>query len=103
MVRRKRLERTLRQLRAELATAHAGSDPESWPLRAQAWDLSAIRREIESFNKYFPMERNLPMDPRIRDYVEGGERFVPLPLPDTAWILAEYPPEAAGAPSARTP
>jgi hypothetical protein len=96
IARRKRLERSLARLRKELDNAWRLATPATWPDVAKAWDLGKFNREIEGFNKYYPIERNLPMDPRIRDFVEGDARWKPLHFFDTAWILAEFPPDGAG-------
>ncbi|MEJ7787589.1 MAG: hypothetical protein WKF96_22525 [Solirubrobacteraceae bacterium] len=50
-----------------------GSDTErfarEWEERAQTWDFHALNDLIRQHNEWYPVERDLPMDPRTGDYV----------------------------------
>ena len=94
--RRKRLEKKTENLRKDLERRWWITPPAAWADVAAGWDLSAVNREIERYNLYYPIERNLPMDPRSREMVDGDTRWIPRPPLDAAWILAEYPAEKAG-------
>lgn len=97
--RRHRLEGRFKSLRKDLARAYRTSSPLAWPEVAASWNLEKVNREISSYNKYFPIERDLPMDPQVLGYVEGGEAWKAMPLVDTDWILSEFPASLAGPPS----
>lgn len=87
---RERLERAF----AAIQAAHAG-DPEAfaaaWRVRAAAWDFAHVNALVDQHNRYYPIERDLPMDPRTGDYVPvSGRPYRREPL-GTAWILARFP------------
>ena len=96
MQRRKRLERRMDRLRQELRMEWEVTSPSDWIELAKAWDLKILNEEIIEYNAYYPIERQLPMDPSLRDFVELGKRWRPLPLVDADWIMAEFPPRGAG-------
>lgn len=50
---------------------------------------------IERHNRWYPVESDLPMDPRRGDYVLVGGRDYRLRPLDAAWALARFPPELA--------
>ena len=88
---RTRLRRARRALEAECA-----GDPallaERWRAVAEAWDFEAVNRLIGQHNDWFPIERDLAMDPRTKDYVKiRGRSYRREPL-GAAWILREFPP-----------
>ncbi len=87
---RTRLRRARRGLEAECA-----GDPallaERWRAVAEAWDFEAVNRLIGQHNDWFPIERDLAMDPRTKDYVKiRGRSYRREPL-DAAWVLREFP------------
>lgn len=88
-------ERELAAAWRALAEASAGDAPDfarRWRDRAVAWDFWWVNRLIDRHNRYFPMEANLPMDPRTGDFVlVRGEPYRKAPL-DAAWILDRFPP-----------
>ena len=49
-----------RRLRPTLAAA--------WRAEAEAWDFADVNRLIEQHNRWYPVEAQLPMDPRTGDY-----------------------------------
>ena len=65
---------------------------ERWRELAHRWRFDALNDLIEEHNEYYPIERNLPVDPRTGDYVTiVGRSYRREPLgPD--WILERFPP-----------
>jgi hypothetical protein len=46
---------------------------------------------IRQHNEWYPVERDLPMDPRTRDYVPIHGRSYRRPQLDPAWVLEHFP------------
>jgi len=86
----RRLERAYNELRRE----HRG-DREAfarrWRAIARSWPFEHINELIRQHNEWFPIERQLPVDPRTRDYVlVGGRPYRKRELgPD--WVLERFP------------
>lgn len=86
----RRLERAYGALREE----HRG-DPRAfarrWRALARTWRFDDVNELIRQHNEWFPIERQLPIDPRTRDYVlVGGQPYRRDELgPD--WILEKFP------------
>ena len=77
--------------------AHRRGDREAFARRwreiARTWSFADVNELIGQHNEWFPIERQLPMDPRTRDYVLiHGRSYRREPL-DAAWVLAEFPAE----------
>jgi hypothetical protein len=100
--RAKEIEQSRRRHQRELADVHralseeCGEDRELfaglWTERAHTWDFSEINQLIGEHNEWYPVERNLPMDPRTRDYVLiRGRSYRQAPL-DPDWVLERFPP-----------
>jgi hypothetical protein len=51
-------------------------------------DLNAV---IRAHNTYYPIERDLPMNPRTGDYVTFDGRSYRRPELGPEWILAQFP------------
>jgi hypothetical protein len=95
-VRKKRIEDALDafvdqllDLRDELLAAGM-SEAEAHPrllARARAFNVAPIQQLIDKHNRYYPMEANLPMDPRGR-YMAQGELWEPEPDLDAARLIA---------------
>jgi hypothetical protein len=86
----RRLERTYAALREE----HRG-DREAfarrWRALARSWSFDAVNELIHQHNEWFPIERQLPVDPRTRDYVlVGGRPYRRTPL-GPEWVLERFP------------
>lgn len=104
MQRAAEIERGLREHRARLESAHGrlreacGTDAErfarEWEARALAWDFSALNDLIRQHNEWYPVERDLPMDPRTGDYVLVHGRSYKRALAGPAWVLARFPARA---------
>ncbi len=90
---RRRLQRAYESLHAQ-----CGDDRREfarrWHETARTWAFDDVNELIGQHNEWYPVERNLPMDPRTRDYVLiHGRSYRREPL-DAAWVLAEFPAEA---------
>jgi hypothetical protein len=93
---RRRLARTYRALRGEYA-----GDPQLFAARwrecARRWDFAELNVLIEQHNDWYPIERNLPMNPRTGDYVRVGGRSYRRPVLGEQWVLEQFPPGLADA------
>ena len=89
---RQRLERAYRALQA----AHA-CDPERfasrWRETARRWPFDRLNVLIEQHNEWYPIERQLPMDPRTRDYVLIHGRSYRRAELGPRWVLEHFPAE----------
>jgi hypothetical protein len=88
---RDRLERAYEECRDS-----CGGDPERfaerWTEVARGWSFEPLNELIEEHNEYYPIERNLAVDPRTGDYVTiGGRSYRREPL-GLDWILERFPP-----------
>ena len=74
------------------APATPSSSPAAGGRSPRRWDFREVNRLIGQHNDWFPIERDLAMDPRTGDYVKiRGRSDCCEPLgPD--WILSEFPP-----------
>ena len=87
---RRRLERAYAELRASVAPDEFAA---LWRARAASWPFADVNLLIEQHNEWYPIERQLPMDPRTGDYVRiMGRSYRHEPL-DAAWVLAQFPPD----------
>ena len=88
---RRRLEDAYRWLQEECR-----HDPalfsRRWRAEASSWRFGDLNALIREHNDWYPVEANLPMDPRTRDYVPiRGASYRRVELgPD--WILEHFPP-----------
>jgi hypothetical protein len=88
---KQRLGRAYRSLQEE-----CGRDPKGfarrWRAIARTWPFEALNELIEQHNEWYPVERQLPMDPRTRDYVRVGGRSYRRPVLGPEWVLEHFPP-----------
>jgi hypothetical protein len=86
-----RLETAYLRLRAA-----CGHDPDlfasRWRERAHTWRFERLNQLIREHNDWYPIEANLPMDPRTRDYVLIRGRSYRRPELTAEWILEQFPP-----------
>jgi hypothetical protein len=84
----------LRKHRGELGRHFAGpAFTAAWIEAAEAWDFAELNRLIDEHNRWYPVEAQLPMDPRTGDYrLVGGQPYWRRPL-DADWVLERYPAE----------
>ena len=81
------------ELAAELDDAAAFAL--AWRETARRWSFAQVNELIERHNRNFPVEAQLPMDPRTRDFVKvNGRSYEREPL-DERWILSRFPADAA--------
>ncbi len=88
---RRRLADAYREIRAE-----TGADEElfarRWRALAEQWPFEPELNElIEQHNEWYPIERQLPLNPRTGDYVRVGGRSYRRPVLGPAWILEQFP------------
>jgi hypothetical protein len=62
-----------------------------WRLQAHTWSFHELNELIREHNQWYPVEANLPMDPRTCDYVPiRGASYRRIELgPD--WVLEHFP------------
>jgi acetylornithine deacetylase/succinyl-diaminopimelate desuccinylase-like protein len=87
---RRRLERAHEELRAEHG-ADADGFARRWTAYARAYDFGDLNELIHQHNEWYPIERDLPMNPRTGDYVTISGRSHRRPLLDANWILERFP------------
>jgi hypothetical protein len=87
---KQRLARAYRALQEECA-----GEPRlfvrRWRALAEAWRFDHLNAVIEQHNDWYPIERQLPMDPRTGDYVRFAGRSYRRPLLGAHWILEHFP------------
>ena len=85
---RRHLARAYDSLRAECpAEEFAGR----WRAVAAAWSFDELNDLIRTHNEWYPVERDLPMDLRTRDYVLINGRSYRRRELDADWILEQFP------------
>ena len=80
--------RWLRERYGDDAAAFA----ERWREVAAAARFDELNELIEQHNEYYPIERDLPMDIRTRDYVLINGRSYRRPVLGHEWVLEHFPP-----------
>jgi hypothetical protein len=87
---KQRLARAYRALREE-----CGADPDAfeqrWRALARSWRFDDLNVLIEQHNDWYPIERQLPMDPRTGDYVRFAGRSYRRPVLGAHWVLEHFP------------
>jgi hypothetical protein len=84
------LERAHRELRASCGPDRRLFE-RRWREIADQWDFRELNALIEQHNAYYPIERNLAVNPRTGDYVSiGGRPYRREPL-GRDWILERFP------------
>ena len=56
-----------------------------------SWHFDHLNVLVEQHNDWYPIERQLPMDPRTGDYVRFGGRSYRRPILGPEWILEHFP------------
>jgi hypothetical protein len=85
------LEADYRSLRRRTAGDREFAD--RWRKVAAARRFDDINRLITQHNEWYPIERDLPMDPRTGEYRPILGRTHYRRLLDAAWVLEQFPPE----------
>jgi hypothetical protein len=88
---RVRLERAYEALREE-----CGHDPDAfarrWTDLAGSWRFDELNELVRQHNDWYPIERDLPIDLRTRDYVRvNGRSYRRFEL-GPEWVLEQFPP-----------
>jgi hypothetical protein len=102
---RRRLAEAYETLRAECGGDRARF-ARRWRTIAEAWSFEELNELIRTHNEWYPVERDLPMDLRTRDYVLVNGRSYRRRELDAGWVLEQFPvSRARTAPAAapRTP
>jgi hypothetical protein len=83
---RRRIEQAWLELRAE-----HGSDLDgfrrAWRAVAERWDFEELNELIRTHNDWYPIERDLPVDPRTGKFRRSHRREELT----AEWILARFP------------
>jgi hypothetical protein len=85
------LERAYRQLR-ERCAGDAEEFERRWRATATSWDFGRLNQLVREHNEWYPIERQLPMDPRTRDYVKIQGRSYRRDELGPEWVLDRFPP-----------
>jgi hypothetical protein len=87
---RRRLGAAYAALREECGDDRAGF-ARRWHAVAREWSFDEVNELIRTHNEWYPVERDLPMDLRTRDYVLiNGRSYRRRELgPD--WVLEQFP------------
>jgi hypothetical protein len=107
------IERGTARQRRDLAEAYdalhaeCGDDPgrfaRRWRTIAEAWSFEELNELIRMHNEWYPVERDLPMDLRTRDYVLINGRSYRRRELDAGWILEQFPLSPARTAAAAPP
>jgi hypothetical protein len=87
---RRRLEETYAGLRDECGDDRARFR-RRWSAIAGSWSFGDLNDLIRTHNEWYPVERDLPMDLRTRDYVLVNGRSYRRRELDATWILEQFP------------
>ena len=87
---RRRLARAHRVLRGECA-GNPQMFAARWRELAHGWRFDDLNALIEQHNDWYPIERDLPLNPRTGDYVRVGGRSYRRPVLGPEWILEQFP------------
>ena len=87
---RRRLERAYRALKAE-CDGDAELFAARWRERARTWPFDELNELIAQHNDWYPVERDLPLNPRTGDYVRVGGRSYRRPILGPEWVLEHFP------------
>jgi hypothetical protein len=86
----RRLDRAYRALQAE-----CDGDDElfaaRWRKVARTWRFDDLNELIAQHNDWYPVERDLPLNPRTGDYVRVGGRSYRRPVLGPEWVLEHFP------------
>jgi hypothetical protein len=93
---REELRRAYDYLREDWAGDPSGF-ADAWRARVARWDFEDVNELVRQHNEWYPVERQLPMDPRTRDYVLIAGRSYRRDELTAEWALAQFPPEGPAA------
>ena len=78
---------------AEECGGDRGRFAERWVAIVEAWSFDSLNELIRQHNEWYPIERDLPMDPRTGEYLLVHGRSFRRPELGPAWILEHFPAE----------
>jgi hypothetical protein len=84
----------LKNQRDRIARECAGDETtfaRRWREKVYAWRFDDLNELIAHHNEWYPVESDLPHDPRTGDYVTVGGRDFRRPIIDAAWVLERFP------------
>ncbi len=87
---RRRLEQAYRALQGECG-GNVGLFAYRWRALARAWPFDELNELIDQHNEWYPIERDLPLNPRTGEYVRVGGRSYRRPVLGPQWILEQFP------------
>lgn len=88
----RRLAHAYRALRDECGR-DAAAFAARWRRTAEEWDFDALNVLIGQHNDWYPIERQLPVNPRTGEYVLVNGRSYRRPRLGAAWVLERFPAE----------
>jgi hypothetical protein len=92
MQRAAEIDRAVRRHTEELRHAYAALGArEHWREIAHRWNFEEVNQLISEHNEWYPVERDLPMNPRTKDYVLVNGRSYRRELLGPDWILQRFP------------
>ena len=92
---RRRLDDAYRSL-AEHCRGDRALFARRWLDEAAGWRFGTLNQLIREHNEWYPVEANLPMDPRTRDYVPiRGASYRRVEL-GPEWVLEHFPATGRG-------
>ena len=92
MQRAAEIDRAVRRHTEALQRAYdAPGARERWREIAQSWDFEAVNQLIHEHNEWYPVERDLPMNPRTKDYVLVNGHSYRREVLGPDWILQRFP------------
>ena len=62
-----------------------------WRDVANTWDFEELNELIAQHNEWYPIERDLPLNPRTGDYVRIAGRSYRRPVLGPEWVLEQFP------------
>ena len=86
----RRLGRAYDELRAECGDDRT-TFARRWQAIAEAWRFDEVNELIRTHNEWYPVERDLPIDLRTRDYVLVGGRSHRRRELGPDWVLERFP------------
>src|SRR3954465_8793059 len=98
---RRELDRAYRRLREEVGR-DADEFERRWRARIATRPFDPLNELIRQHNEWYPIESNLPMDPRTRDYVRLRGRSYRRQELGPRWVFERFPARpslADGAPA----
>lgn len=95
------IDRATKRARRELAALHeelreiygddTGRFAQRWREVARSWDFDEVNELIRVHNEWYPVERDLPINPRTGEPVLITGRSYRRDELDAAWVLSQFP------------